>query len=106
MRFQETVRKRQSEQGTQRDMHRGIERGAETEKGCPWLTLQHYLATCFPASARRQLLFAGHLANYQSRGTFAASEQMSIYGDGVFRDHLAYRPVDAQYAPFYMSAPF
>ena len=47
--------------------------------------------------ARFHLLFAGHLANYQSRGTFAASEQMSIYGDGVFRDHLGYAPVDAQY---------
>ena len=35
-----------------------------------------------------QVLFSGHLANYQSRGTFAASEQMSIYGDGVYRDYL------------------
>ena len=40
------------------------------------------------SSVGLQVLFAGHLANYQSRGTFAASEQMSIYGDGVYRDYL------------------
>eukprot|EP00039_Didymoeca_costata_P001770 m.54923 g.54923 ORF g.54923 m.54923 type:complete len:1009 (+) comp10959_c1_seq2:92-3118(+) len=32
------------------------------------------------------LLLYGHAANYQSRGSFFSTEQMSLYGDGLFRD--------------------
>ena len=30
-----------------------------------------------------QSLYFGHIANYHSRGTFNAPEQLSLYGDGV-----------------------
>lgn len=32
------------------------------------------------------LLLHGHAANYQSRGAFFSTEQMSLYGEGLFRD--------------------
>ena len=35
--------------------------------------------------ARFHLLLYGHMANYQSRGSFFSTEQMSLYGEGGFR---------------------
>ena len=33
-------------------------------------------------------LLYGHAANYQSRGTFHATEQLSFLGEGLYRDFL------------------
>ena len=42
------------------------------------------------AAQRFMLLVQGHAANYASRGTFSASEQLAIFGDaqGAWRDYL------------------
>jgi hypothetical protein len=43
-----------------------------------------------PAAMRFFLQSFGHMANYMSRGTFSASEQLSFYSDsnGLYRDYL------------------